>query len=138
VGFENVTVTLELTDLNGALIDTSTIIVPATGQRAQFVDEIFTAPFQGVLRVSVPPAEKIAVMGLRARTNERNEFLTTTTTPANEAAASTTAQFLFPHLVDGGGWSTQTILFSGIAGQTANGVMRFFGTDGLPFNTTLQ
>ena len=138
IGLVNVTVTLELTDLNGTLVDTSSLIVPASGQVARFVDEIFPAPIQGILRVSVPPTETIAVTGLRARTNERGEFLITTTAPTNEAAASTTAVFLFPHLVDGGGWSTQTILFSGIAGQTANGTMRFFGTDGLPFNTTLQ
>lgn len=136
IGFENATVNLELTDLNGTLIDTSSLIVPSSGQVARFVDQIFPAPFQGVLRVS--STETLAVTGLRARTNEREEFLITTTTPANEAATSTTAEFLFPHLVDGGGWSTQTILFSGIAGQTAIGTMRFFGTDGLPFNTTLQ
>ncbi len=136
IGFDNATVNLELTDLNGALIDTSSIVVPASGQVARFVDQIFPAPIQGILRVS--STEEIAVTGLRARTNERQEFLITTTTPTNEAAATTTTEFLFPHLVDGGGWSTQTILFSGIAGQTANGTMRFFGTDGLPFNTTLQ
>ena len=136
IGFDNATVNLELTDLNGTLINTSSLIVPGSGQVARFVDQIFPAPFQGVLRVS--STETLAVTGLRARTNERQEFLITTTEPTNEAAASTTAVFLFPHLVDGGGWSTQTILFSGIAGQTANGTMRFFGIDGLPFDTTLQ
>ena len=137
IGFENATVSLELTDLGGVLIGTNSLVVPASGQRALFVDELFTAPFKGVLRVS-SSVHTIAMTALRGRTNERNEFLTTTTVPTNEAASSTTAEFLFPHLVSGGGWSTQTILFSGIAGQIANGTMRFFGTDGQPIELTLQ
>ncbi len=137
IGFVNATVNLELTGLDGNLIGTNSIIVPASGQRALFVDELFTAPFKGVLRVS-SSEQTIAMTALRGRTNERNEFLTTTTVPINEAASSTTAEFLFPHLVDGGGWSTQTILFSGTAGQVANGLMRFFGTDGQPIELTLQ
>ena len=137
IGFVNATVNLELTDLEGNLIGMNSLVVPASGQRALFVDELFTAPFKGVLRV-FSSEQTIAMTALRGRTNERSEFLTTTTVPTNEAAAATTAEFLFPHLVDGGGWSTQTILFSGIAGQVANGTMRFFGTDGKPFEISLQ
>ena len=36
------------------------------------------------------------------------------------------------------GWTTQTILFSGGAGQMADGEMHFFGVDGSPFDIVLE
>ena len=90
-----------------------------------------------MLRVATVDDQKIAVIALRSRINERTEFLITTTPPTDENSIATTSEVFFPHLVDGGGWSTQTVLFSGIAGA-ANGLMRFFGVDGQPFDIPLQ
>jgi hypothetical protein len=37
---------------------------------------------------------------------------------------------LFPHLADSGGWNTQFILFSGVAGGTSSGTLGFFSQGG--------
>ena len=141
IAFDPTTVTLELTRLDGSLVAVTEIVVPASGQQAVFVNEAFAAealasPLKGVLRVSSP--DTIAVAALRTRTNERENLLMTTTPPTHEGGATTTLEAFFPHLVDGGGWRTQTILFSGIADQGADGVMRFFGVDGSPFDIVLE
>ena len=138
---DRTTVTLELTRLDGSLVEVVEIEIFPSGQRAFFVDEIFDlellgSPFQGILRISA--TDRVTVAALRGRTNERSQFLMTTTPPTNEGGTTTTTELFFPHLVDGGGWTTQTILFSGIAGQVADGAMRFFGTDGSPFDIVLE
>lgn len=69
-------------------------------------------------------------MGLRGRTNERGDFLITTTPPVNENTAATGAERVFPHFADGGGWSTQFVLFSGSANQAADGRLQFFDQSG--------
>ena len=111
-------------------------------QAAMFLNQIpgfstLPTPFQGVLRI-VGPASGISVVGLRGRTNERGDFLITTTPPSNEAGTPTSADLLFPHLVNGGGYTTQFILFSGTAGQTSNGTLHFFTQNGSPFNLTVN
>jgi hypothetical protein len=74
------------------------------------------------------------VIGLRARYNERSDFLITTTPASNEAAPPSTATLFFPHIVDSGGYTTQFILFSGNAGQSSSGVMRLFSQSGAPLS----
>ena len=46
----------------------------------------------------------------------------------------------FAHIVDSAGWSTQFILFSGTAGQTASGTLSYFDIAGEPWDlsTTLS
>jgi hypothetical protein len=63
----------------------------------------------------------LAVAGLRGRYNEREDFLITTTPPSNENATTSTVPMFFSHIVDGGGYTTQFLLFSGIANQSADG-----------------
>ena len=43
---------------------------------------------------------------------------------------TTTAELIFPQLVDTGGWTTQFILFSGVAGQSSSGSMTFVSPSG--------
>jgi hypothetical protein len=71
---------------------------------------------------------------LRGRYNERGDFLITTTPPALETSQPTTMELFFPHLANGGGYTTQLILFSGAAGQSASGSVRFVKQDGSAFN----
>ena len=47
-------------------------------------------------------------------------------------------ELLFSHIVDGEGWTTQFILFSGVAGQSSSGTLRFFSDNGTPLDLTLQ
>ena len=133
------TVTLEVTNLDGSLaVPPATLALPPSGQIARFVDEIFTLPdnFSGVLRVT--STSELAIVGLRLRTNENGELKMTTTPPSNETGPSTTADVFFPHIADSGGWSTQFILYSGTAGQTAAGTLSFIDTSGQPLDLPTQ
>jgi hypothetical protein len=133
------TVNFELTFLNGVKTGvTASLVVPASGHASKFVHELFpglTLPFHGILRVS--SRNSIVVVSMRARYNERGDFLVTTTPAANEALPSTIAEFIFPHIVDQGGYSSQFILFSTTLGQSTTGTMQFFGQGGSPLNLTV-
>src|SRR5262245_3927474 len=123
----NVTINFELTRLDGTSTGVSgTAIVPATGQVATFLNQIpgFGAlpnPFQGILRVT---GGNVFVTGLRGRYNQRGDFLITTTAPADENSSPSILESLFPQLADGGGYTTQIILFSGTAGQSKAGILQ--------------
>jgi hypothetical protein len=86
----------------------------------------------------VASSNTLAFASFRSRYNERGDFLITTTASTNEASASTTAELIFPHIVDRGGYTTQFVLFSGISGQATTGTLRFFAQDGQPLNLTLR
>ena len=92
-------------------------------------------PFQGVLRVS--SASSIALVGLRGRYNERGDFLITTTAPVNESTPATSAELIFPHFAEAGGYTTRFILFSGSAGQLTSGALRLISQSGQSLSLTL-
>lgn len=130
-----ITVLLELTKLDGSPTGLSTsLTLPGSGQVAKFVNEMFPslpASFQGVLQVSTSSTDGMAVVGLRTRYNERNDFLITTTPPSYETTPPSTTEFLFPHLADGGGYTTQFILFSSTS-AASSGTLRLFSQSGAP------
>jgi len=138
------TVNFELRGLDGSSTGlTSSIIVPAFGHRANFVHELFPSltvsvgvPFRGLLRIT--SFSSIAVVAARARYNEDGSFLITTTPVSNEASSASTAELVFPQIVDGGGYNTQFVLFSGITDQNTTGILSFFGQDGQPLNLTVR
>ena len=114
--------------------------MPAHGQRALFLDEVpgITAlpnPFKGIVRIHAANNTNIAVVGLRGHVNERGEFLVTTTQPSNESQQAASS-LVFPHVVDGGGYTTQFILFSGTSAEPASGALNLFSQSGggLTFN----
>jgi sugar lactone lactonase YvrE len=127
-------VTLTLTRLDGASTGvTTTIPVPPGGQFASFMNQlagfsVLQPPFEGVLRIS--STAPIAIVGLRGRYNERGDFLITTTAPIDETTATSSTPIYFPHIADGGGYTTQFILFSGQAGQSPSGTMQFSSQSG--------
>ena len=135
------TVTFELTTLAGVSTGlTGTATIPGDGQIAKFLDQIsgfenLTTPFQGVLRISTTSTAGLSIVGLRSRVNERGDFLITTTSPVDENATSSTAEQLFPHFADGGGWSTQFILFAG-SGASTSGDLRFLSQAGQLIDVT--
>jgi hypothetical protein len=135
------TVILEVLTLNGTSVATSPPqTLPASGQLVGFLKDFFPnipQPFQGVLRVSTS-ATTISVVALRSRYNERGDFLITTTPPTLETGAPSTAPRSFPHFVNGGGWTTQFVVFSGTIGQAATGVVRFYDPDGNPLPVSLR
>ena len=114
--------TLSLTDLSGTVtLGTSpSLPLPASGQIVGFLDELIPSlsgqSVQGVLRISSSNIASISVVGLRLRINQRQDVLITTTPPTNENGALSSADRLFPHVVNGQGWTTQFILIN-----TSNG-----------------
>jgi hypothetical protein len=130
-----VTVQFESTNLAGRRSLSTSIEIPANGQVAQFVGQLVGFSLSpGVLRISTASPQGISVIGLRGQSNERGDFLITTAPPANEANPNSGAEFMFPHIVDGGGFTTQFILFSETAGQSPTGVVRIFSQSGQPLN----
>ncbi len=106
--------------------------LPGSGQTAKFLSDIFPSlgrPFQGVLRITTT-SSGLSVVGLRTRVNERGDFLITTTPTTVETSPPSTREWLFPHLADGGGYTTLFILFSGTAGQSSSGTLGFFDQSG--------
>ncbi len=135
------TVTFDLSNLSGASAGiTGSAVVPAQGQIAVFANDITNfqgvTANQGVLRISSPAA--IAVIGIRARVNERGEFLTTTVHPVAESSIPSTTGLFMPHFVESGGFTTQFILFSGSANQSSSGSLRFFNQSGQSQGLTLR
>jgi hypothetical protein len=134
-----VTVNFELTTLGGASTGmTSSVTVPANGQIAKFLNEIFptVGEFEGILRIS--STGPIAATGLRGRYNERLDFLITTTAPVSESAPPFSGDLLFPHLADSGGYTTQFILFNVLPGSSTSGVLRILSQSGQSLNLTIR
>jgi hypothetical protein len=139
----SVSVTLDVTDLNGATISgisPVTLTLPGTGQIAKFLSEVFPSlprPFKGVLRI-MTTSTGVSVVGLRTRINERGNFLMTSTPPTNENGPAADVELFLPQVVDGGGFTTQFILFSGSVGEAPSGVLKLITQNGSSFALSLN
>jgi sugar lactone lactonase YvrE len=138
------TVTFELTDMDGSNIGLPVPLsrdLPGLGHLAQFLAEFFPAlpeTFKGVLRISAEAPAGISVVGLRGRYNERAEFLMSTTPPVPETQFSAGNELLLPHLADGGGYTTEFILFSGSGLRPSPGSLQLFQQSGAPLILTMS
>jgi hypothetical protein len=136
-----VTVVLEMRSLSGSLLRRSQpLVVPPLGQTVLFLNQVpgletLAAPFGGVLSVVPAPTQAITATAFRTVYNERGNVLLTTTGPLQENAGS--PQLVFPHIAEGGGYTTQFIVIGGSSGQANTGVLRFFNQEGNPLNVTL-
>jgi hypothetical protein len=88
------------------------LTVPANGQITLFLEQVpgfqnLQVPFEGLLRISGAP---VAVVGLKGRVNERGDFLLTPM-PAVVQPALTPSTEVFSFFADGGGYTTQSIVF---------------------------
>jgi len=84
LGASAATIVLTLFDLKGTGVRSGTLSVAANGQKALFLEAIpgfenLPKPVKGTLRIT--SNAPTAVVGLRARINERGEFLMATTRP---------------------------------------------------------
>jgi hypothetical protein len=134
-----VTATLNLYSTLGAPVATTTVPVAKNGVTAKFIDELFPSvvlPFQGVLEITC--ASPISVVGLRIRYNERDDLLLTTIPPTDENSNTTTDESDFPHILNGGGYTTEFILFSGALNQASSGNLKFLNPDGSNLNLTVN
>jgi hypothetical protein len=109
----------------------TSVSIPANGQSVQFLNQLpgfgsLPQALRGVLRITSP--SPVTVVSLRARYNERREFLIATSTPVDEAAVVTSTELLFPHFVEGGSYTTQFALF----GENTSGTLYFVNQAGQP------
>jgi hypothetical protein len=134
---------LDLSGMDGTFTGrTGSVTVPAGGQRSVFLDEIagfetVPMPFKGILRIYTSDGADIAVVGLRGRSNERGDFLLTTTAPTNELQVPT-PQTVFPHIVNGNGYTTDFVMYSGTAAEPATGTLNIFSQTGESLNLGLE
>ena len=134
------TVTLRAYRLDGTSIGSlASLVIPPNGNVAKFLNQIAglaDIEGQGILRIS--SASPISVIGLRGRYNERHDFLITTLLPVDEAAARSTAELVFPHFADAGGYTTQFILLGNPGALPVSGILRMFSPSGQPANLILR
>jgi hypothetical protein len=126
-------VQLELTDTDGSTtVSSKPIQIAAGGQVARMLAEVFPerSDFEGILRVT--STKPIAVIGLRLTANERGDYLMTTTPAESETTEAAPAELLFPHIVLGGGLSTEVVIFNRDPGRAASGKVTFSKKDGSP------
>ncbi len=121
------TVVVEIKNLDGNTGLIGTLSIPGNGQQSLFLNQIpgiqtLLTPFRGMLKLtSFTP---ITIVGLRARYNERNDLLITTTPPGDEGVPPPASGLYFPHFADAGGYSTQFVLFSAQPGQRPSGTLQ--------------
>jgi hypothetical protein len=141
------TVRLDMSTLDGVPTGLSANVnLPPRGQIAQFMDQFpefaaLPAEFRGILNVRItnPPASgtapQISVIAMRTLFNERTQFLATTTGPLIENAGGPD-QLVFPHIAEGGGYSTEFIMVGRASGQGAAGTLFFVTQTGGALNLT--
>jgi len=139
------TLSLELTSLDGTATFTGSLSVPAQGQIVAFLNQVdgfssLTNSFEGVLRASTTASTGVSIVGIRGRYNERApvpDFIVSSLPAMNEAAPASPADLVIPDIVDSGGYKTQFVLFGGTTANS-NGTLRFFGQSGSALTLTLR
>jgi len=133
-----VTVTVEATTLSGASANlTGLLTIPGNGQILTLEGQIpgfekIDASFEGVLRISTGTASGVAVGVFRVGVNERGDLVLSAFPPVDETATTLRTALAFPQYVNGGGFTTRVVLFSGRANTASWGVMRLFDQSGTP------
>jgi hypothetical protein len=130
---EPVTVDLTLVSLSGGVVGKVVLTLPGHGQSARYIHEIpdlrMPPNFRGLL-VAAARSGSIVLSGIRGRYNERGDYFETTVAPVDSSAPGTNATKSFPHLVDGKGYRTTMVLFSGTSEQAGSGFVRIYNAAG--------
>lgn len=126
-------VIVEVKNLDGRTGLIGTLSIPGNGQTSLFLNQIpgiqtLLTPFEGMLQLtSLAP---VTIVGLRARYNERNDLLITTTPPGDEGVPLPASGPYFADFADAGGYSTQFVLFSAQPGETPSGTLQLVSQAG--------
>src|SRR5437870_325738 len=71
--------------------------------------------------------------------NERGDFLLSTTPPSpSDLDVDARDEAFIPQILDGGGYSTQIVIFGGADEEPASGNIYFFDPDGQPINPPVE
>lgn len=140
------TVTLTLTRHDGEFVATSEPLpLSPYGQIMGFTDQLFpglaTDTMRALLRITTD-LPGISAVGLRGRVNDRlpaPDLLLSTVPPVWENGLPGSEDGFFPLLVNGQGFRTRMILYSGTSGQESRGNMQTFAQpNGSPLHLPLQ
>jgi hypothetical protein len=133
-----VTIKLSINKLDGSPTDLSgSFDIPAEGQIAKSINEVIPelpGQFKGVLLLDSPLA--VTVSSLRMRYNERGDLLVTTLPARNDDVLASGDEVDFPHIVSGGGYSTQLVLISRSATGGSSIRLLLMSQDGGAFKGT--
>jgi hypothetical protein len=134
------TVWISLTGPDGNLIASTSRYLQGAGLILEGLDSLFpqfaSYEIEGVLRVTTD-LPSLSLAGFRARYNERRQLVYATLPATVENASPASEERFFPFLLNGGGFSTDIVLFSGKPGQSS-GTLRFFGSDGTPLDLKVR
>jgi hypothetical protein len=123
------------------------IHVGAMSHVAMFLDEIpslgsgSSTPPGYIMRFSTSSAAGVSVTGLLGTVNERGDFIMTATPAIPEDTAADPAPRYIAHIVDGGGFSTQVVMFSATAQSAVSGfaaTTQYFTPSGSPLIFPIQ
>ena len=137
------TVTYFMNDSSGSQSYSGSVVVPANGQIAAFIDQPtfytpgpFRQPISDARTMTFGASVPVAVLAVRGRTNERSDFLISPV-PISDMSVSSTETAYIPHFADGGGWSTQVVL-TNPSDDVISGSVQFFGQNGQMLTLTVN
>ncbi len=126
LSFNTALVQAELLTLDGQASGFAGLLnIPANDHRALFLGELpgfqnLPASFRGVLGIT--SNTPISVMGMRERYNERGDFLLSAIPAIAGDAPMPSGELVFPHIVTGGGYTTEFLLLNRSGGTSAGTV----------------
>jgi len=125
-------ITFYFTDANGQNFGRNTTSISARQLLGRF---LYESPYNvGAVRgtFTFTSSVPVSVVAIRGYTNERGEFLITTL-PISSLSATVGQNLVFPHIADGGGWTTELALVNP-TDDVITGTVQFFGqgTAGAP------
>jgi hypothetical protein len=136
-----VDIQLHFVSLEGKSGTGGVLRLPAHGQLHLSISELpgwenLPQSFQGTLHIS--SATPIAAVAIRARYNERGDFLLSTTPPAPSDSVDPQDEAFIPQILDGGGYNTQIVIFGGTDEEPSSGNIYFFDAEGQPIDPPVE
>jgi hypothetical protein len=135
-------ITLTLVKMDGTATGlTTTFTLPPRGHIATYLHRMdafksMPNPFQGLLMVHATGAGVVS-FGMRGRISESTQFVGTTTGPLKEHPGLGTT-VIFPHVLDGGGYASQFLIFSDPDGNGTAGTLSFANENGHEIPLTIE
>jgi hypothetical protein len=140
-------ITFTLRNMAGAVITSGHGTMSAGSHFARFIHEFrdkispdlnLPPDFQNTTQfgsLEIASDQPISVLALRGTTNQRHDFLFTTTPVADLTKPLGNSPVYFPQFVDGGGYTTSLILMN-TSGATETGSLQIMDSHGIPFVVT--
>ena len=118
-------VVLKVTTLEGTPIGVSRFVsLPPNGQISMFINELLPNipdDFRGLLQVTAE--SPIAITAIRGRYSDRGDFIFSTTPATNNDIVPSSSRLVFPHWVNGGGFTTTVVVFGQPGASTGSTIV---------------